>query len=111
MTRTKITFSYTETSDFEEPLQVTMDVPERGIDEMCEYFQRFLSAAGYLFENDERIGCVSTEARKSPYPTSADDIISFTDWGAPPVYDFGDSNNMNCYGVRGGMAEDVINFS
>lgn len=113
MTKTKFVFSYTELRDFDEPLEVTMEVPERGIDEMCEYFQRFLSAAGYFFENNERIRCVPTEARKSPYPVSADDIISFTDWGAPPICDFGDGNNINCFGgtrMHGATGNDTISL-
>jgi hypothetical protein len=92
MTRTKFVFSYTETRDFEEPVEVTMEVPERSVDEMCEFFQRFLTAAGYLFENDERIRCVPTETRKSPYPSSAADILTFNDDGSPFVYDFGDDH-------------------
>lgn len=115
MTRTKFVFSYTETRDFEDPLEVTMEVPERSIDEMCEYFQRFLTAAGYLFEDNENIRCVPTETKESPYPTSAADLLTFNNDGTPFVYDFGDGNNMNCYGgvkpysgVRGGMAEDII---
>lgn len=115
MTRTKITFSYEEICDFSQPTVITMEMPERSIDEMCEYFQRFLSAAGYVFENDERIRCVPTEARECPHPAAAGDILSFNVDGSPFVYDFGDGNNMNCFGgvspysgVRGGMAEDVI---
>jgi hypothetical protein len=111
MTSNKFVFTYTETHDFEEPVEVTIEVPERSIEEMCEYFQRFLTAAGYLFESDERIRCVPTETRKSPYPTSAADILTFNDNGSPFVYDFGDGNNMpvSFYsGVRGGMADDII---
>lgn len=78
---------------------VTMEVPERSIDEMCDYFQRFMTAAGYLFENNEKIRCVSTEIKESRYPTSAGDILTFNDDGTPFVYDFGDGNNMHCSGI------------
>ena len=119
MTQTKFVFSYTETRDFEEPLEITMEVPERSIDEMCEYFQRFLAAAGYLFENNESIRCVADKIKlpdedgPREYPGCAGDILTFNDDGSPYVYDFGDGNNMPVYfhsGVRGGMAEDIIKF-
>jgi hypothetical protein len=45
------TFTYTDPNDVE----VSMCVSERSIDEMCEYFQRFLSACGYIFEEGENI--------------------------------------------------------
>lgn len=112
MTKSKFVFSYTEIRDFEEPLEVTMEVPERSIDEMCEYFQRFLTAAGYLFENDETIRCVPTEARKCPYPTSVDDTISFNNCGTPFVYEFGYDTDHSPWngGLRGGMVDDIIRF-
>jgi hypothetical protein len=77
MSRTKIVFSYTETYDFQEPLEVTMEVPERTVDEMCEYFQRFLAAAGYLFEEGHTIRCVPPAEDKADYPDYAGDILTF----------------------------------
>ena len=55
MAKTKIQFQYSEIRSFEEPLTISMEVPERSIEEMCEYFQRFLSACGYIFEEGENI--------------------------------------------------------
>ena len=89
MTRTKIVFSYTETRDFEEALEVTMEVPERSIDEMCEYFQRFLTAAGYIFEEGEHIRPVNKEP-ESGYYGCAGDTLTFNDNGSPYVYNFRD---------------------
>jgi hypothetical protein len=86
MARTKIVFSYTETYDFQEPLEVTMEVPERTVDEMCEYFQRFLSACGYIFDEGEQIKSVKPE--KEHYPVCGGDILTFNDDGTPFVYDF-----------------------
>lgn len=119
MTQTKFVFSYTEISDSEELLEVTMEVPERSIDEMCEHFQRFLTAAGYVFEEGERIETVKD---KSDYPGCRDDILSFGTDDRPRVYsfnthetepvDFGGQDHIAFAhsGVRGGMSEDIINF-
>lgn len=111
MTQTKFVFSYTETRDFEEPLEITMEVPERSIDEMCEYFQRFLTAAGYLFENNEKIRCSADKAEGSGYSGCGGDVLSFNTDGSPFVYDFGDGNNMNCFGgtmLYGATGNDTI---
>ena len=124
MTQTKFVFSYTETRDFEEPLEITMEVPERSIDEMCEYFQRFLAAAGYLFENNESIRCVADKIKLPNeddlrgYTGCAGDELTFSN-GKPLIYDFdsqtqvpwdfGGDTQIPCdFGVRGGMAEDII---
>jgi len=121
------TFSCLDLSNVE----VFMSVPELSIEEMCEYFQRFLSAAGYVFDEGEHIKPVKDEA---DYPGCADDILSFNVNGKPLIYDsdtqtqdpwdFGDYNNIPCdfgdnnisffggvspySGVRGGMGEDII---
>jgi hypothetical protein len=89
MSRTKIVFSYTETYDFQEPLEVTMEVPERTVDEMCEYFQRFLAAAGYLFEEGHTIRCVPPTKNEPDYSGCAGDILTFNADGTPYRYDFG----------------------
>lgn len=111
MPQTKFVFSYTETRDFEEPLEVTVEVPERSIDEMCEYFQRFLTACGYVFENNEKIRCVTDKAQEPGYSGCSGDILTFNSAGSPFVYDFGDGNNMNCFGgtrLYGGAGNDTI---
>jgi hypothetical protein len=117
MTRTKFVFSYTETRDFEETVEVIMEVPERSIDQMCEFFQRFLTATGYIFENDERIEAV----HKAQYPAAGGDVLTFNDDGSPYCYDFGDDFNfaagpVHLYGAAGndtiyfGGAKSVTSF-
>jgi hypothetical protein len=86
--QTKITFRYSETQDFEPPFEVVMDVPERSIEEMCEYFQRFLVACGYLFEDGEHIQPVKRK-EESYYPGCGGDILTFNEDGSPFCYDFG----------------------
>jgi len=98
------TFTHTDFNDVE----VSMCVPERGIDEMCEYFQRFLSACGYVFDEGENIRPVKD---KADYPGCGGDILTFNDNGSPFVYDFGDGNNMNCFGgtkLYGAAGNDTI---
>ena len=97
MTRTKIVFSYSEICDFSQPTEITMEMPERSIDEMCEYFQRFLTACGYIFDEGEYIRPVKQE-KDSYYPGCGGDILTFNQDGTPFCYDFGES------------AEDVISF-
>ena len=89
MTQTKFVFSYTEIRDFEEALEVTMEVPERSIDEMCEYFQRFLVAAGYVFDEGERIKPVK-KIEEYP-PGCGGDVLTFNHDGSYACYDFGAS--------------------
>ena len=102
MTQTKFIFSYTETRDFEEALEVTMEVPERTIEEMCEYFQRFLAAAGYVFDEGEHIKPVKKE------------VLTFNTRYNEALYDFGGDTALPDFwvssGVRGGMGEDIISF-
>jgi hypothetical protein len=86
----KITFSYIETHDFQEDLEISMEVPERTIDEMCEYFQRFLLAAGYIFEDGHTIRCV---------PPAEDNALEF-----PSAYYFGDTV------INGSYGTDTISF-
>ena len=113
MTQTKFVFSYTETRDFEEALEVTMEVPERTIEEMCEYFQRFLIATGYIFDEGEHIKLVKKEVGHPPGCGS--DVITFNTDGSPFAYDFGGDTTLPDFwvnsGVRGGMAEDIISFT
>jgi hypothetical protein len=90
--KTKIIFSYTETQDFENPLEIVMEVPERSIDEMCEYFQRFLTACGYIFDEGEHIQSVKKKV-ENYYPGCGGDILTFNDDGSPYCYDFGDNNS------------------
>lgn len=92
---------------------MTVTVPERSIDEMCEYFQRFLSACGYLFENNEKIRCVPDKIEEPDYSGCGADIITFNGDGSPFVYDFGDGNNMNCFGgtmLYGATGNDTISL-
>jgi hypothetical protein len=46
-----ITFDYVDPNG----VKISMAVPERPIDEMCGYFQQFLSACGYIFDEGEHI--------------------------------------------------------
>ena len=115
MSQTKIVFSYTETYDYQEPLEVTMEVPERTVDEMCEYFQRFLAASGYLFEEGHTIRCVPPADTQGDRPGCGGDILTFNTDGSPFAYDFGSSSS-NDYvfcgsGVKGGMSSDTISFN
>ena len=45
-----------------------MDVPERSLSEMCEYFQRFLQASGYFFDEGESVGIVRKEKEEEEKP-------------------------------------------
>ena len=103
MAKTKIQFQYSEIRSFEEPLTIAMEVPERSIEEMCEYFQRFLSACGYIFEEGEYIGTVRKETKKPSYPTTPDEILSFGCYSPP-------DQQLPCSGVRGDMSDDLINL-
>lgn len=108
MTQTNFVFSYTEKSDFKAPLEISMTFPERSIDEMCEFFQRFLLSTGYLFENNEAIGIV----KRTVVNDTAPDVITFNDNGTPFVYDFGDDYSPYFVGshVRGGCGDDIISL-
>jgi hypothetical protein len=75
--KTKITFRYTETPDFEPPTEVVMDIPERSIDEMCEYFQRFLLACGYILEEDEQIRLVKREPEGKPPKVFGNEFLGY----------------------------------
>jgi hypothetical protein len=102
-----LTFTYIDPNDVE----ISMSIPERDLDEMCEYFQRFLHAAGYIFEEGEHIKPVKKEPEESYYPGCGGDILTFNDDGTPFCYDFGDNNPVVIgSGIRGGMAEDIIKF-
>ena len=90
-------FNYVEKQDFGYPTEITMVMPERSIDEMCEYFQRFLTACGYIFDEGEHIQPVKRK-EESYYPGCGGDILTFNDDGTPFCYDFGES------------AGDVISF-
>ena len=88
MTQTKISFRYSESNDFQPPFELRMDVPERSLSEMCEYFQRFLQACGYFFDEGESVGIVrkEKEEEEKPLPSSQGDII-ITDDGTMQVRD------------------------
>lgn len=90
-------FTYTDLNDVE----ITMNVPERDINEMCEYFQRFLLACGYVLEDTENIKVVKEEK----------DMNKYTSHGNYDPWIFYEDNAISCSGVRGGMAEDLINLS
>jgi hypothetical protein len=85
-------FNYIEKQDFGYPTEITMVVPERSIDEMCEYFQRFLAACGYIFEEGEYIQSVKKKD-ENDYPGCAGDILTFNEDGSPFCYDFGAEGN------------------
>ena len=88
---------------------VCMSVPERPLDEMCEYLERFLRASGYHFEDGERLGIVKAEKNDECYPSFTGDTLTFNDDSIPFCYDFGDNNRFVLGGgVRGGMADDII---
>ncbi len=92
---------------------VCMTIPERPLDEMCEYLERFLRAAGYYFEDGERIGLIKAEKDEDYYPGCGGDVLTFNDDGTPFCYDFGDGSPTPLAfttGIRGGMAEDIIKF-
>lgn len=81
-------------------VDVTVEVPERGLDEMCEYFERFLVACGYVLDRDQHIRAVVDK----PEETLS---FNFNNYCA----DFGDDNIYVGSGVLGGMGEDHIQFS
>jgi hypothetical protein len=92
------TFTYTQQPGLASQNKVTMEFSERSSDEMCEYFQRFLTACGYYFEDGEQIQVVKKEK----------EIFS----GFPTSYDFGDDQFSFCAAapVVGGFGEDIIFF-
>jgi hypothetical protein len=113
MTRSKFVFTYTETHEFESSVKVIMEVPERSIDEMCEYFQQFLTAAGYILDEGDYICLMKKEKEeaKPHFKVEGDTLI------VPQSYNSSRANdtmlNVNSYtgsGVRGGMADDIIKF-
>jgi hypothetical protein len=111
MTRTKFVFSYTELSDFSHPTEITMEMPERVIDEMCEYFQRFLTAAGYIFDEGETIRCVPRKINTPDYQGRLNDILFNTSDGFYPYTSSDPKDHIPVdfnSGVRGGMADDII---
>jgi len=108
MTQTNFVFSYTEKRDFEAPLEISMTFPERSIDEMCEFFQRFLLSTGYLFENNESIGIV----KRNVVSDAAPGLITFNNDSPSFAYDFGDDYSHYFVGshVRGGCSDDTISL-
>lgn len=112
MTQSKITFTYTETLPFQEPLSITMSAPERSLSEMCEYFQRFLFAAGYVFQENERIDVVRSEVKEPSNPIISE-VENFQECNFPAFVNspFGDDHIVfTGSGVCGGMSEDFINL-
>ena len=101
MTKTNFVFSYAEQREFEAPLELSMEFPERSIDEMCEYFQRFLMSAGMIFEEGERIGVIKPQQKKT------DDIVDFGGYAASYL----DDTSYNFSNLRGGFGNDIINLS
>jgi hypothetical protein len=102
-------FNYVEKQDFGYPTEISMTVPERSIDEMCEYFQRFLAACGYIFEEGEHIQSVKKKD-ENDYPGCGGDILTFNDDGSPYCYDFGDNNSPFFGGTMlyGATGDDTI---
>ena len=96
------TFTYIDPNDVE----VSMCVPERSIDEMCDYFQRFLSACGYIFDEGEHIKPVKNTNNTLAFDCRAIQSIS------PDDYFFGGADHVAFTGggIRGGMAPDIISF-
>jgi hypothetical protein len=104
-------FNYIKKQDFGYPTEISMTVPERSIDEMCEYFQRFLLACGYIFDEGERIQSVKKKGEDS-YLGCAGDILTFNDNGSAYCYDFGDNSPVFFgSGLKGGMGEDHFSFA
>jgi len=101
MTTCNYVFQYTEVPDFGQPTEFSMDTPIRNIDEMCEYFQRFLMGTGMVFEEGERIGVIKPQSKK------LHEVMDFGDYNSSfldgPLY--GGSH------VRGGYSNDIINLS
>jgi hypothetical protein len=111
MTQTNIAFVYTEKQDFEHPLEITMEVPIRDLSEMCEYFQRFLIAAGYIFDEGETIRCVPRKINTPDYQGRLNDILFNTSDGFYPYTSSDPKDHIPVdfnSGVRGGMADDII---
>jgi hypothetical protein len=82
---------------------VEMRVPDNSmnVDEVLDYFERFLIAAGYHFDKGDHIRFISD------YTPAEPETISFN-YGA---YDFGDNSPVFCgSGVVGGMGQDTITF-
>ena len=79
---------------------VCMSVPERPLDEMCDYLERFLRASGYHFEDGERLGIVKAEKNDECYPSFTDDTLTFND---SPFY--------GGFAFYGASSPDTINFS
>lgn len=101
MTSCNYVFHYTEVPDFGQPTEFYLDTPIRNIDEMCEYFQKFLMGTGMVFEEGERIGVIK------PQPKKTNDTIYFDDSYSSILdgFVYGGSH------VRSGYGDDIINLS
>jgi hypothetical protein len=116
MTRSKFVFTYTETHEFESSVKVIMEVPERSIGEMCEYFQQFLTAAGYILDEGDYICLMKEEKEEEAKPlfkVEGDTLIVPQSYNSSRANDTmlnvnTTSNPYRASGVRGGMADDII---
>jgi hypothetical protein len=93
---------------------VEMRVPDDNMtpDEVLSAFQRFMVAAGYLFDEGETIQYVKKKD-ENDYPGCGGDILTFNDNGSPYCYDFGDNSPVSFVGsgVMGAHGDDIISFS
>lgn len=105
-------------------VDVTMEVPERPIDEMCDYFQRFLVASGYVFDEGERIDLVKTSSNSGHQVSSVssgDSLVFKTGQDHFPInpdaYDPIWGSNIPSWNAGGAVVipgahgEDIIDFS
>ena len=91
------------------------------LSEMCEYFQRFLGACGYFFDEGESVGIVRKEkevekpllSNKGDFRVADDGTMSVNngfDW-IKVGDDFGDSSSViTGSGLYGGWGEDHFVF-
>jgi hypothetical protein len=74
----KFVLNYIEAPDFGEPTEITMELPIRDTHEMCEYFQRFLLACGYVFDEGEEIQVVQKE-KERPSSVFGNEFLGYVD--------------------------------
>jgi hypothetical protein len=118
-----ITFSYTASygvSEADVEMKIDNDTPPN---EILAYFQRFMVAAGYVFDEGETIKFVNDRTPIFNFPESfkiGEDSLNVKNENQ---YDFWDDDGFSLVGnpypcpsaftgsgVRGGMSEDIITF-
>lgn len=70
-------FNYTQQAGLTSQSKVSMEFGERSADEMCEYFQRFLTACGYYFDEGEQVQVV--KKKEEPASIFGNEFLGYVD--------------------------------